>query len=138
MKKILITFSLMLFFTNFSYSNETNCSDFKKFSKDYLKCNTDRDNIYKARIKILINELGEKKLKDLVDERFKKFRDLFSELNITKNLNEKLEIWSYKSLNETTRIAEEIKKYIKSEKLKFDNFQSFVKVLDFHENNYKD
>jgi len=46
------------------------------------------------------------------DERFKKFRDLFSELNITKNLNEKLEIWTYKSLNETTRIAEEIKKYI--------------------------
>ena len=46
------------------------------------------------------------------DERFKKFRDLFSELNITKNLNEKLEIWSYKSLNETTRIAKEIKKYI--------------------------
>ena len=46
------------------------------------------------------------------DERFKKFRDLFSELNITKNLNEKLEIWNYKSLNETTRIAEEIKKYI--------------------------
>ena len=42
MKKILITFSLMLFFTNFSYSNETNCSDFKKFSKDYLKCNTDK------------------------------------------------------------------------------------------------
>ena len=46
------------------------------------------------------------------DERFKKFRDLFSELNITKNLNEKLEIWNYKSLNETTRIAEKIKKYI--------------------------
>ena len=42
MKEILITFSLMLFFTNFSYSNETNCSDFKKFSKDYLKCNTDK------------------------------------------------------------------------------------------------
>ena len=46
------------------------------------------------------------------DERFKKFRDLFSELNIIKNLNEKLETWTYKSLNETTRIAEEIKKYI--------------------------
>ena len=46
------------------------------------------------------------------DERFKKFRNLFSELKITKNLNEKLEIWSYKSLNETTRIAEKIKKYI--------------------------
>ena len=46
------------------------------------------------------------------DERFKKFRNLFSELNITKNLKEKLEIWNYKSLNETNRIAQEIKKYI--------------------------
>ena len=46
------------------------------------------------------------------DQRFKKFKDLFSKLNITKNLNEKLEIWTYKSLNETTRIAEEIKKQI--------------------------
>ena len=44
------------------------------------------------------------------DRRFKIFRELFSELNITKNLNEKLEIWNYKSLNETARIAEEIKK----------------------------
>ncbi len=32
-----------------------------------------RDNIYKARIKILINELGEKKLKTLVENKFKKF-----------------------------------------------------------------
>jgi len=46
------------------------------------------------------------------DRRFKIFRELFSELNITKNLNEKLEIWNYKSLNETARIAEEIKKKI--------------------------
>ena len=46
------------------------------------------------------------------DKRFKKFRDLFNKLNITKNLNEKLEIWNYKSLNEPTRIAEEIKKKI--------------------------
>ena len=46
------------------------------------------------------------------DQRFKKFRNLFSKLNITKNLNEKLEIWNYKSLNETTRIAVEIKKRI--------------------------
>jgi len=46
------------------------------------------------------------------DLRFKKFRKLFSELNITKNLNKKLEIWSYKSLNETDRIAEIIKKQI--------------------------
>ena len=42
MKKILITNCLMLFYKNFSYSNETNCSDFKKFSKDYLKCTTDK------------------------------------------------------------------------------------------------
>ena len=46
------------------------------------------------------------------DHRFKMFRELFGKLNITKNLNEKLEIWNYKSLNETVRIAEEIKKYI--------------------------
>ncbi len=46
------------------------------------------------------------------DLRFKKFRELFNKLNITKNLNEKLEIWTYKSLDETSRIAELIKKQI--------------------------
>ena len=46
------------------------------------------------------------------DYRFRKFRELFSKLNITKNLNEKLEIWNYESINETNRIAEEIKKQI--------------------------
>ncbi len=46
------------------------------------------------------------------DHRFKMFRKLFNKLNITKNLNEKLEIWNYQSLNETARIAEEIKKQI--------------------------
>ena len=46
------------------------------------------------------------------DRRFKIFRELFSKLNITKNLNEKLEIWNYKSLNETDRIAKEIKEKI--------------------------
>ncbi len=46
------------------------------------------------------------------DRRFKMFRELFSKLNITKNLNDKLEIWNYKSLNETDRIAKEIKKKI--------------------------
>ena len=34
-----------------------------------------RDNIYKARIKILINELGEEKLKSLIESKFKKFAD---------------------------------------------------------------
>ena len=42
MKKFLITFGLMLFLANFAYSNETKCADFKKFSKEYLKCNADK------------------------------------------------------------------------------------------------
>ena len=42
MKKFLIIFGLMLFLTNFAYSNETKCPDFKKFSKEYLKCNADK------------------------------------------------------------------------------------------------
>ena len=46
------------------------------------------------------------------DHRFKMFRELFNKLNITKKLDEKLEIWNYQSLNETATIAEEIKKKI--------------------------
>ena len=42
MKKVLITFGLMLFLTNFANSNEIKCTDFKKFSKEYLKCNADK------------------------------------------------------------------------------------------------
>ena len=42
MKKTLITFSLILFVTNFAFSNETKCSDFKKFSREYVKCNADK------------------------------------------------------------------------------------------------
>ena len=42
MKKTLITFSLMLFLTNFAYPDETKCEDFKKFSKEYLKCNANK------------------------------------------------------------------------------------------------
>jgi len=34
-----------------------------------------RDNIYKARIKILVNDLGQEKLKRLVDEKFEKLSD---------------------------------------------------------------
>ena len=32
----------MLFLTNFAYSDETKCEDFKKISKEYLKCNADK------------------------------------------------------------------------------------------------
>ena len=52
MKKVLITFGLMLFLTNFAYSDESKCGDFKKFSKEYLKCNADKIrsvNIKKAK-----------------------------------------------------------------------------------------
>ena len=33
---------LILFLTNFTYSNETKCADLKKFSKENLKCNADK------------------------------------------------------------------------------------------------
>ena len=46
------------------------------------------------------------------DYRFKKFRNLFKELNIIRELGENLEIWNYEKLNETNRIAQEIKKKI--------------------------
>ena len=42
MKKVLITIGLMLCFIGSSYSNETKCNDFKKFSKEYLKCKADK------------------------------------------------------------------------------------------------
>ena len=44
--------------------------------------------------------------------RFKNFFDLFRSLNITRNLGTPVENWSYESINETNRIAEEIKKQI--------------------------
>ena len=44
------------------------------------------------------------------DYRFKKFRDLFKELNIIRELGDSLEIWDYEKLDETNRIAQESKK----------------------------
>ena len=46
------------------------------------------------------------------DYRFRKFRDLFAKLNIVKNLDDKIEIWNYQILDETNRIAKEIKRKI--------------------------
>jgi len=43
------------------------------------------------------------------DQRFRQFRDLFSKLNIIKNLDNSLEIWKYEKLDETNRIANLIK-----------------------------
>ena len=44
------------------------------------------------------------------DHRIKKFRELFTRLNIIKKLDNRLETWNYETLDETSRIAKEIKK----------------------------
>ncbi|MBS91602.1 MAG: sulfite reductase [Rickettsiales bacterium] len=65
-----------------------------------------RDNIYKARIKILVNELGQEKIRKLVEDKFKKLSDKKLELNrneinkifnffklpIQKNINSKIPV----------------------------------------------
>ncbi len=47
------------------------------------------------------------------DKRFQRFRNLFRELNITRNLGEEVENWSYPKLDETNRVANIIKEKIK-------------------------
>ena len=46
------------------------------------------------------------------DKRFKRFRNLFEKLNIIRNLDQEFDIWNYEKLDETNRIASEIKKKI--------------------------
>ena len=46
------------------------------------------------------------------DKRFQKFRNLFRELNIIKNLGEQFENWNYEKLDETNRVASIIKQKI--------------------------
>ena len=48
------------------------------------------------------------------DKRFQKFRNLFRELNIIKNLGEEIEDWNYEKLDETNRVADIIKHKINS------------------------
>ena len=43
------------------------------------------------------------------DKRFKNLRKLFQEMNIVKELGEKLENWNYEKLDETNRVANIIK-----------------------------
>ena len=47
------------------------------------------------------------------DIRFQRFRNLFRDLNITRNLGEDVENWTYQSLDETNRVAKIIKEKIK-------------------------
>jgi mitochondrial fission protein ELM1 len=44
--------------------------------------------------------------------RIRKFRELFSKLNIIKKLDNSLESWDYERLDETSRVANEIKKQL--------------------------
>ena len=46
--------------------------------------------------------------------RFKRFFDLFKKMGITRDLGEKIEIWSYDKYNEAQRIALELKKKIEN------------------------
>ncbi len=46
------------------------------------------------------------------DIRFQRFRNLFRELNITRNLGEDMENWNYQKLDETNRVAKIIKERI--------------------------
>ena len=46
------------------------------------------------------------------DKRFQKFRNLYRELNIIRNLGEPHEKWSYQKLDETNRVAKIIKEKI--------------------------
>ena len=48
------------------------------------------------------------------DKRFQRFRNLFRELNITRNLGEEVEIWNYEKLTETYRVANLIKQKIQT------------------------
>ena len=48
------------------------------------------------------------------DKRFQRFRNLFRELNITRNLGEEIQEWNYQKLDETNRVANIIKQKINS------------------------
>jgi len=48
------------------------------------------------------------------DTRFQRFRNLFRELNITRNLGEEVENWNYQKLDETNRVANIINQKINS------------------------
>ena len=44
------------------------------------------------------------------DSRFQKFRKLFERMNVIREFDDKLEFWEYEKLDETKRIAYELKK----------------------------
>ena len=44
------------------------------------------------------------------DKRFQKFRNLLENMNVIRYLNNELDIWNYEKLDETKRIANQLKK----------------------------
>ena len=44
------------------------------------------------------------------DTRFQKFRKLFERMNVIREFDDQLEFWEYEKLDETKRIAYELKK----------------------------
>ena len=51
--------------------------------------------------------------KDLLNLRFQKFFSQFKQLNIIKDLTDKIDLWSYSKLDEVNRISPLIKEKIK-------------------------
>ena len=43
------------------------------------------------------------------DKRFKKFRNLLEDMNIIRKFKDELDTWNYEKLDETNRIAKQIK-----------------------------
>ena len=43
------------------------------------------------------------------DKRFKKFRNLLEDMNIIRKFEDELDTWNYEKLDETNRIAKQIK-----------------------------
>ena len=65
MKKLFLIFIVFFFNSTFSFAEENKCKEFKKFSKEYIKCNTKK-----------LKETSSKKVKELKDGTSKKTQEL--------------------------------------------------------------
>ena len=65
MKQLFLIFIVFFFNSTFSFAEENKCKEFKKFSKEYLKCNAKK-----------LKEESSKKTKELKDGTSKKTQEL--------------------------------------------------------------
>ena len=65
MRKLFIIFIVFFFKSNFSFSEENKCNEFKKLSQEYLECNAKK-----------LKEASSKKAKELKDGTSKKTQEL--------------------------------------------------------------